>query len=439
MVLRCARRWLPLVSTALIAAACATANGVPSGGSGSNASNNTLGTSSNSSGQSGSVSGNTFGSSTATGDDGSTGDACQHLDVQFVPKIPLVYVLADRSGSSFNTVALPDGGMPYSWDVLRDATLPVINSLQSQVAFAFGAYTGINPNTTPGMCPILDTVPVALNNYSNILAKYQPGSTARPTFKAETPATLSLAAAGQTLLQAGASLGDAGTPGGKYILWVTDGETDFCDDGSCICPADAVIAEVQKLYTQGIQTLILGLPSSICAMGPQILQAIANAGAGVPTVAPPLNAGEAPASATTIYQQCNGRSGWNALLTAAGLPANSALATYSQGDASATDVPYFRPDATSVADLTSKISSALQTVKSCSFDLQGKIQVIVSMADQGRVAIDGASIPYDATNGWTMASATQLDLVGTACDTWRKTGMNITFDFPCQILIPPPR
>jgi hypothetical protein len=49
--------------------------------------------------------------------------------------------------------------------------------------------------------------------------------------------------------------------------------------------------------------------------------------------------------------------------------------------------------------------------------------------------IDGVSIPFDATNGWTMSSATQLDLVGTACNTWRSTGKDIKFKFPCDVII----
>jgi hypothetical protein len=36
-----------------------------------------------------------------------------------------------------------------------------------------------------------------------------------------------------------------------------------------------------------------------------------------------------------------------------------------------------------------------------------------------------------------MSTATELDLVGTACQTWRATGMNIDFNFPCDILIIP--
>jgi hypothetical protein len=376
----------------------------------------------------------TFAGSSGAG--GGDAGACQHLAVQFVPKIPLVYVLADRSGSSFDSIMV-SGMSTTAWDVLRTATLSVIQNLQSQVDFGFGDYTGINPNTTAGMCPIIDAVPPALNNYTAIQAKYTTSATAKPNFKAETPAALSLAIAGQTLNQAASMLADAGAPGGKYILWATDGETDFCDDGSCICPADAVIAAIQSLSNQGIQTLVLGLPSNICQTGQQALQAMANAGAGLPTQAPPLNAPtDPPTSPVTIWQQCNSRPGWMAAYKAAGLPAagNTALATYAT-TAPTMNATLYKPDPTNVTDLTNKISMALATVKSCSFDLQGKIKVDLTKASEGHVSIDGMAVPYDPTNGWTMSSATTLELVGAACQKWRSTGMNISFDFPCDILI----
>jgi hypothetical protein len=369
------------------------------------------------------------------GDDGSTGslDGCQHLDITFIPKTPIVYVLADRSGSEFS-------GSTPEWVPLRTATLSVIQSLQAEVAFGFGAYTGINPNTTAGMCPILDEVPVAVNNYSAISTEYN--ALGQPAFKAETPAELTLEHVGQELASVSlAASAGASQPGAKYILFVTDGETDFCDDGTPICPVDAVTAELQKLYTQGIQTLILGIPSNESDISTQALQVFANVGAGLATQAPPLNPGQAPAAPLDIYNQCNSVKGWSALYTAAGLPTGNnlgvSLATYTAPDASTTNATVYSPTSgTDVTSLTNQISAALQTVKSCSFDLQGTIKVNLALASEGSVTIDGAAIPYDATNGWTMSTATQLDLVGTACQSWRATGMNIAFNFPCDVLVP---
>jgi hypothetical protein len=368
-----------------------------------------------------------------------TGDACQHFDVQFLPKIPLVFVLADQSGSEFDTIKGADGGNTDEFDPMRTATLAVVQSLQSEVAFGFGAYTGINPNTTPNMCPILPTVPIALDNYAAIATLYN--SITPPTFKAETPAQMSLEKVSQILLQTAASQSDAGgaQPGGKYILFVTDSETDFCDDGDAVCPADAVIAEIEKLYGEGIQTLILGIGSSLTSISGPVLQSFANAGAGVTPLAPPNTAAGPPLMASDIYDQCQGVPGWKALFTAAGLATEQALGTYAPPDAGVMNAPLYSPDITNVADLTTKISAALATVKSCSFDLQGKIKVDLANAGKGQVSIDGVAVPYDSTNGWTMTTATQLDFVGTACQEWRTTGMNVGFNFPCDIIISVPQ
>jgi hypothetical protein len=438
----CIRRSFPFLLSGLAIAACANSGqsvGNPdSGGGGSGSSSGAIGA-----GSSSGASGGSSGAITIAEAGPGSGDACQQFDVKFARKIPFVYVLVDRSGSMFQLSATADGGQSDEWSPLRTATLGVIQSLQGEVAFGFGAYTGINPNTTPGMCPILVTVPIALNNYSAISAVYTP--LGQPAFKAETPAQMSLDTVAQTLVQAEAQAADAGTglqtdagagqPGGKYILFVTDGETDFCDDGNAVCPADAVIAELQKLSMQGIQTLILGVGSSQSNISVPVLQAFANAGAGTATLAPPGSAAGAPLAPTDIYNQCNSVTGWNQLFTAARLQSGQALGTYAPAGTTVTNAALYSPVATDVTDLANKLSAALSGVKSCSFDLQGKIKVDLPNAGQGHVTIDGTPVPFDPTNGWTMTTATQLDLVGSACQQWRATGTDISFDFPCQIII----
>jgi hypothetical protein len=384
----------------------------------------------------GTVGGGDDGSATIDIGDGSIrGDSsCQHFDVQFLPKTPLVYVLADRSGSMFQPISNADGGTSNEWVPLRTATLAVIQGLESQVAFGFGAYTGINPNTTANQCPILDSVPVALTNYQSIANVYN--SLGQPMFKAETPAQKTLEVVAQALSLAASQDAGGGQPGGKYILFVTDGETDFCDDPNPVCPADAVVAELQKLYSQGIQTLILGIGSSLTSISTAVLQDFANAGAGIATLAPASSAQGAPLSPSDLYNQCNGVTGWHDLFTSAGLGAGQALGTYAAPGTAITNATLYTPDATNVTDLTSKFAAALRGVKSCSFDLQGKIKVDLPNAGKGRVTINGTAVPFDPANGWSMGSPTQLDLAGASCQMWRAIGTDISFDFPCEIIIP---
>src|ERR1700730_17029497 len=103
------RRSLAFIFSGLSIAACAKNGGTQGpgdtsssggpGGSGSGATDGSWATD-------GSLPGSGDGASTLiVGDGNVTGDACQHFDVQFVPKIPLVSVLADRSGSMFQPIS----------------------------------------------------------------------------------------------------------------------------------------------------------------------------------------------------------------------------------------------------------------------------------------------------------------------------------------------
>src|SRR6187402_1505701 len=104
------------------------------------------------------------GGSAATGNIGTNnggGDpsdaGCQHVAVNFVPKIPNVFVLVDRSDSMFT----PDNTTQVvSWNPLKAGVLDVIDQLQADVKFGFGAFTG----QQGGKCPIFDTIAPALNN-----------------------------------------------------------------------------------------------------------------------------------------------------------------------------------------------------------------------------------------------------------------------------------
>src|SRR4029453_9963398 len=115
--------------------------------------------------------------------------------------------------------------------------------LEGVVRFGFGAFTG----TVGTTCPIFDQVPAALSNYAAISIKYR--SLGPLATKAETPVSAALAVTSSALTA------DT-SPGRQYILFVTDGEPDFCDDGNPVCPTDSVIAHLQSLQAAGITTLV---------------------------------------------------------------------------------------------------------------------------------------------------------------------------------------
>src|SRR4029077_16208717 len=167
-----------------------------------------------------------------------------------------------------------------------------------------------------------------------------------PGAKADTPASAVIPMV-RTLLQ-----NDTGN-GQKYMLLVTDSETDFCDDGSAVCSADAVTHEIQDMYAAGIGTLVVGLPTPTGGIAAQVLKNLANAGAGQGVVTPP-----GVPTVADVYYQCTGagKGQWMSMYTAAGRTGMTPLATYS---ATAGTAAVYAPSSTMQQALVDQISAAL--------------------------------------------------------------------------------
>ncbi len=380
--------------------------------------------------------GGASGGSAGTASGGSGGSMpCQMANYTFEPKIPTVFLLVDRSGSMFdcrtNGGPMAPSGLECadmadtSWYPLRDGVLTVVQALEGEVRFGFAAFTG---ETSDEVCPNLMAVPPDFNNYAAIEAQY---SMLPPPPKGETPTR-------KALDEVGALLAADTAPGDKFILFVTDGQPDYCDDSNQLCAPDSGVGGLQTLAAAGIRTLVFGLsaPGSTpqqTAAFESVLAAFANAGAGQPVVPPGTT------DPFAFYDQCNGVQGWLADFTATGKPAErgQTIGTYSETAGTAT---VYRPDVTNQAALVDLFSAALSGVKSCTFDLSNvngqSIKVDLNKLAEASVAIEGTDIPQDATNGWSMSSQTQLALNGSACDSWRMPDNNdIAFNFPCNTII----
>jgi hypothetical protein len=374
--------------------------------------------------------------------------ACQTKDYQFLPQIPDVYVLVDRSGSEFDQSTCSSTTMSYTggnFFTLKMAVLQVIQNLQDQVRFGFGSFVGDHATgaCVPELTPAPSALPIDLYNYNAIDALYGPlGSLSPCGAKADTPAVEVMPMIKSTLLAEPATATNPMTNamytvGQKYLLFVTDSETDFCDDGEALCPADATTWRIQDLYKSGIGTLIIGLPASSSTgdtIAQSVLQNFANAGTGQPV---------APVSGTTQIQahnDCGGVTGYTATWSEANPGQNFQsdqipIATYSATGGNAT---VFAPtSATDVQALSDQITKAIQGVKSCTFDLTG-FKIDRTKLSEAGVLINGALISLDPNNGngWDMVSDTELQLFGTACDTWRNpSSTDIKFKFPCDLVI----
>ena len=144
-----------------------------------------------------------------------TGDppeSCQKAEVVFEPKIPTVFVLVDRSGSMFRDE-------PKPWVPLKTAVLETVSELQSEIRFGFGAFTGEADQT----CPMFDSVGADFDNLTKIQTLYD---SLQAPIKGETPTMRVLALVREALVA-------DPTDGPKYILFVTDGEPDYCGVLSC--------------------------------------------------------------------------------------------------------------------------------------------------------------------------------------------------------------
>jgi hypothetical protein len=432
------------VAPGLLLGAVGCTAGVRMSSAGSGGSGNTIGQG----GSGGSL--GTGGHLVVTGEGGGGGDvfiepdagfnpdamACQTKSVAFTPTQPTVFVLVDQSGSEFTNATTG------TFFTLRTAVLQVIQNLQGTVRFGVGAFTG-DQGTSPKMCPIWTTVAPALNNYAAINTVYS--GLGQPSFKAETPAVQVIPLIQQTLAS------DT-TNGPKFILFATDSETDFCDDGDPDCPADAVTYELQSLY-QGtplqtlpaappsIGTLVIGLAYTGNNIAGAVLQNFANAGAGMPVALP---TGNGTTTTMQLYYACNGQGmnagnySWPNLYTAAGHAAAdlTSIATYTAAGGTA---PVYTPSGADTQSLITQISAALDTIPpSCTFDLT-TFKIDLTRLSEAGVLINGALIPLDPNNinGWDMVSPTELQLFGSACQTLQTPNADekITFDFPCDIVI----
>lgn len=361
--------------------------------------------------------------------------ACQTGEFTFAPKVPSVYLVVDRSGSMFQCLGTqtpnPCADRTNSaWGKFQAAVLPVVQSLQADVRFGFVAFTGTDASHG-NMCPMLSQqIDPAQNNYAAIMSAYTSLPFRTDTDKWETPTA-------QTLKLVGGKLMADTAPGDKYILFVTDGQPDYCDDSNSLCAPDSVVGALQTIKAGGVTTIVMGLLSSINDLPAGTLDAWANAGAGEQTVAP-LRTG---LDINAFFDQCNGVAGWHADFLATGKPQTRGQTIGQYAPTAGPTKPY-RPDIADQTMLVNQISAALAGVKSCTFDLAEvnstrPIRVDPAQLNKASILIEGQTVPLDDANGWRLVGPSQIELTGSACTNWRlPANTHIVFNFPCEIIVP---
>jgi hypothetical protein len=193
-----------------------------------------------------------------------TSGGCGEVSVVVTPTTPTLILLVDQSGSMTD-----DFSGVSRWDALYDTLMDpgggVVVNLDSSIRFGLTLYTSMDGNEG-GQCPMLTSVPPALNNYAAIDAVYGPEQPID-----ETPTGESLAAVAMDL----AAFAE---PGPKGIVLATDGQPDTCAEPNPQNGEPESLQAAQDAYAMGIETFIL-------SVGPDVaqnhLQEMANVGKGL--------------------------------------------------------------------------------------------------------------------------------------------------------------
>jgi hypothetical protein len=313
---------------------------------------------------------------TSTGGSPSCGDVV----INFEKVTPNVVVLIDQSGSmtaSFN-------GQPR-WDVVYDVLMNpvdgVVKQLEGEVRFGLALYS----ETSAPTCPeLVEVMPPALNNYSAIDAVYAPEQPA-----SDTPTGESLSAVANEL----ASFQESGP---KLIILATDGDPDRCanPDGHDQISKDLSTAAAEAAYAQNIETVIVAVGDEVSA---QHQQDMANAGSGKPVPA------TYPCDPVTDPMTC---------------------------------APTYQP--TTKQDLVDAFVAIINGKRTCVFTLNGSVQP--GKECDGTVTLNGMEIPCNDPNGWQLNSPTEIEFVGSACDTiMNDPNVTVEATFPCESILEPPK
>jgi hypothetical protein len=340
--------------------------------------------------------------------DGQGNGICADTDLTLTKLVPRVVFLLDQSSSMFYhrfPTGLSNGCNPdCRWTTLKDVLIGpaskkggLMKQLEGQAELAVEMYsaTDSDPNdddnsflsgATENVCPRFNGkafggLSFSTNAFASVDAMLRPASV-----DDDTPT-------GPAIRRV-VGLDDSGAvvPGGlaalpgtapKLLVLVTDGEPGLCGDNqtSNLAKQD-VVSAVQQTYAKGIRSFVIAIGDMTTA-GRAHFKAVANAGTGQDPVS-----GTASAMTPSTQEQ---------LLTA--------------------------------------LKDVVLDARTCTFDLNG--QVGAGKESLGTVTLNGASVPFDAQNGWRLVSPSRLELVGGACNAL-KTSENaqLSARFPCGAITP---
>lgn len=299
-----------------------------------------------------------------------TGDGeCADIELNATPSVPTVIMVVDRSLSMNYGF---DGST--RWNTLRSALLDsntgLIHDLQDSVRFGLAMFTS-SPGSWnhSGECPAIASVSPAMDNFASIENAY---GSAEPL--GGTPTGESINAIVDNL-----TANPPPATGPTVLILATDGEPNDCAHQSNLSGIGrpAAIAAVQRAYSRGFRTYVIGIDREIA---PEHLQDVANAGVG----------------ATDL------------------------------------DAPYW------VAGDDAGLKDALHQIVgdqlSCEFALHGS--VTPGEECNGEVTLNSAPLACNGVDGWELVNDHTIRLQGAACNQLKAGGpIAVHASFPCSSAI----
>ena len=327
----------------------------------------------------------------------------------------------------------------------RTPSQSVVTQLEEDVRFGFTTIFGTEPATAGRDVPahhgtLADNVPPALNNAGAIKTEVRRSRLAARADIIDQRKKFEIAGDVRDAAAAAKALMADTTPGDKYILFLTDGQEDYCDDALRSVASDSTVGALQTAFAANIRTIVFGLQTHAVQSAGGRPGGFANAGAGEPTVAPCAPASTRPRSSTSA--RASTRPGATDL-TASGHPTTRGP-TRGGGDVRAR-----RRARPSPSSRTPPTRHMLVTQLSTRAGGRQELHVRPQRhggTDQGRPQSAQQGVGHDrrhpvpldpnSANGWNMTTDTSCELFGSACDAWRNpNAKNIAFNFPCEIIV----
>lgn len=200
------------------------------------------------------------------------GDGCPDALVRASRSTPTVMLLIDQSSSMTEDF----GGDGSRWDVLRSFLLEepdgLIADLQGRVRFGFAMYSAESGGSNPdpiGECPMITSVPPALDNYAAIASIYRDADVIEDT---PTGDAIDAVIDG---LDLAVNPDIAADP--IVLVLATDGEPDRCEELDPQNGQEEAIAAVQRAFSMGVRTYIISVGDEVSDAHQQDM---ANAGLG---------------------------------------------------------------------------------------------------------------------------------------------------------------